>query len=329
MTRNVTVAWLVASALGGSLSACHSLGVSEGTPGAARDAAAPGTPAPANTSQAVQGQPDAGNANQAIQNCAELGQRACSGLDQCAPLLMQAYYGNQATCQNLFSRICETLNAEGTAVDFARCSTALGSCGSFTEHLGVPRWCWVPRGQSAMGGACLQDTDCAEGMCQILKGDVSGACTAPAKAGEYCGPARCAVGLRCRASDGTCVTPLADGAACQSSLDCQTGSLCNTSGVCAPTEVGDPCTDGVQPCNAGRGQWCVAGQCSAKSWADGSHSCLSGGVECAGTDRCAIKQRNALERTGQCVAAADLGAACSAAAPCIEPLSCRAGTCRP
>ncbi len=263
-------------------------------------------------------------------DCAGLAAQACARLDECAPFLTKAYYGDVATCKTQLSAICTGQDTSKTPVDFARCAQSLATCGSFVEALGVPAWCWKPRGPSALGGACMLDTDCKDGLCQRAKGDMAGACGKPASEGDSCAsPTRCALGLRCSPIDSVCGKPVGVGKACAGPIDCQSGLKCTAEHLCASTLAGDTCDEVAAPCNRGAGQICVMGQCLDEVWAGADGSCFKGNEECSGTTRCVVKQTSGLQREANCLATVGLDEACDTTKPCLEPLTCSKGVCRP
>lgn len=264
-----------------------------------------------------------------LQSCSDLASRACARLAECTPWLVGAYYGDRAECEQVFSGACSALETAGKAVSLERCEVSLTNCSSFVEARGVPAWCWKPAGKAALGQSCVIDMDCDAGLCMRGKGDAAGVCGLPSAAGESCGASqRCATGLRCRAPEGDCVAPVARGKSCESPFDCEAGSKCQA-GECAALQVGDACAQGSVPCDIGQGQTCVLDQCVEIALRLGGESCLSGTSECAGRDRCAIKQLKNLDRSASCVRAVSVATACNADTPCIEPLTCRSGACQP
>ena len=271
---------------------------------------------------------DGGSGVAAFTDCAGLAEQACARLDECAPFLTEAHYGDVSTCKTQLSAICSGLDASETPVDFARCAQSLASCGSFVESVGVPAWCWKPRGASAVGEVCIVDTDCKDGLCQRAKGDAAGMCGKPANEGTSCAsPTRCALGLRCSPVDSVCRKPVGVGKSCDGPMDCQSGLKCTAEHVCTRTAVDDPCDEAISLCNRGAGQICVMGQCLAEVWADGS--CFKGNEECRGTTRCVVKQTSGLQREASCLATVGLDEACDSTKPCLEPLTCTKGLCRP
>jgi hypothetical protein len=267
----------------------------------------------------------AGGGGSSIGSCEELAAQACARLAECAPYYVEAYYADQETCRSLFAAICNDL-ASGSGVNFERCSQSLSSCTAIVDQSGVPSWCWQPRGAVPLGGQCSNDTECDEGLCQREKGATAGACAAPGKAGASCEPPlRCAIGLHCSPLDYSCFAPAADGQNCQFSFDCSPGSSCKGE-RCGPSQLGDACDSALLPCAPA--QSCLLDQCAELPNADETHSCAAG-FQCSGTKRCAVQQTGPLDRTGECRDAATEGATCDALTPCLEPLTCRSGKCRP
>jgi len=262
-------------------------------------------------------------------SCAELASGVCRRLEACAPFLLEAYYGKRATCEGLFDAVCSRVAERGQALDLESCGSSLTTCGSFVEARGVPAACFVPRGGVELDDACQTDLDCAAGACQRTKGQDAGVCVVPVKEGASCLAARCGNGLRCAGPEMVCVRPGADGAACASPFECESGWLCSAAGVCAKAQLGDACVEGITPCDSGHGQTCLLDACVELKWADEANSCLKGTVECAGTERCVVRQSRNLERVAECRPGVGSGAACNADNPCLEPLACRGGTCEP
>lgn len=293
-------------------------------------AGSPGEPTPADAGSGSGGSPTQQTYPEQIEieSCAELGERSCERLQACAPFLTQAYYGDETTCVDVLTGICEGLD---TPPVFTRCADSLEGCGTIVQSVGVPAWCWTPPGTASLGGACLRDTDCAQGLCQQGKEDATGSCTEPAGEGEACAdPVDCAVGLRCAAPGYTCVRPVANDAACASPFECEFGSTCDEETLkCARTEVGGQCVNVVFPCNTGLGQYCSFDACQQGTIVNADDSCLKAGTNCGGTERCNIRQVSSFEKVGECRATVRYGEACDAEIPCIEPLSCRDGSCAP
>lgn len=335
--------WLVVVVTG--LAACDSHprkgsasapGKDEGSRAGNADDAAKDEPGPVNAPPSAWGSDElaAAGADRAValgplKSCSELASRACARLGECTPWLVNAYYEDHAQCEQVFSAACSALESAGKPVSLERCGASLTACGNFVEARGVPAWCWKPAGKVALGQSCLIDMDCGAGLCMRSKGDALGVCELPRAAGASCSALqRCASGLRCRAPDGVCIAPATRGKPCESPFDCEAGSKCED-GACAALQAGDACAEGSVPCDIGQGQLCVLDHCVEMTLKVPGESCLSGTSECAGGDRCAVKQLKNLERNASCVRAVGFAVACDTDTPCIEPLTCRRGACQP
>lgn len=257
-----------------------------------------------------------------IDDCADLGVKACAQLEACSPFLLAAYYGDVGICEESFAASCSAYGP-----DLERCGQQIANCTEISEAQGIPASCYRAKGDAMIGGTCVLDSDCAEGLCERAKTDDSGICAEPAGVDQVCGEARrCAIGLRCSAVTYSCVLPTGVGTSCMSPFDCEAGFWCNPDGVCAETNEGDPCAVGISPCSPG--QACLLDECRAVTWAEADDSCTSTLSECEGATRCVVEQVSSLERTSSCLPAVGFGEACDdVETTCVEPLVCRSGTC--
>jgi len=177
-----------------------------------------------------------------------------------------------------------------------------------------------------VGGSCLRDTDCMDGLCQRGKSDETGSCAVPATEGGDCAaPARCELGLRCDVTVATCVRPVGEGKPCQSPFECEAGLSCTAEARCEPSRAGSPCVTGIVPCSPG--QSCVFDECVVSEFAEGD--CKNPSTECEGTERCVVQQLDSFQQIAACEETVRFGAGCDASSPCVEPLSCRGGRCAP
>ena len=155
--------------------------------------------------------------------------------------------------------------------------------------------------------------------------------SASAGAGEPCGlevtgstseVTWCESGLWCKAPSGerqgTCVAPVAAGAACETEDDvCEDGSVCveDTSGIsCTAVTVraaGESC-GGLEVCNPATG-YCSGGECAALGDGTEGSTCLT--FSCQPGLYCDIPQG---ETTGLCAARLDNEEPCQTGRDCVS-----------
>ena len=182
------------------------------------------------------------------------------------------------------------------------------------------------------GTACIEDSDCASGLCDEYTGFCIGSCltahTGCFEAGDCCAGLTC-FGSVCLGADGTpcaangdcvsnfcepytrtCVTCVADGSACAANLECCSGICDAYSGACIATllPTGSPCLAGED---------CATGLCDAYS--STCVTCLPAADACqANSDCCVGICDNYTGVCGPCRADLD---------PCAESADCCGGFC--
>lgn len=166
----------------------------------------------------------------------------------------------------------------------------------------------------AAGGACVQDSDCASGVC------VAGACAAPTCVDGVRNGAETAVDC----GGGACPT-CADNVACAQASDCQSG-VCFLGQCRAPS-----CADGVKngsetatDCGGGTCPTCADGRACQAAADCLSGVCSSGTSTCAAPS-CADGVRNGAETGVDC---GGICPGCGPGGPCALGSDCGSGVCQ-
>jgi hypothetical protein len=272
-------------------------------------------------------------------------QALCSKFDSCSTFYVKVIYGDSSTCSTrLAASLSNAITGNGsglTAASLDACAQAIpgASCDDALGH-NLPAACHSPAGQLANGTACGDSAQCSSGYCNIGIDGICGACAA-ARSGVGASCHRdddCDYGLLCAGASastpqGTCATPGAAGAHCDTTQPCKRTLVCSNGSCAMPGEAGAPCTrSGMQDpfgsCDELAGVYCSpTGTCSKLAYAAAGGSC--GFVNntltvCSGGGTCLPP--NSL--TGTCAATAMDGANCNASsAPCVTPAICRNGVC--
>ena len=192
------------------------------------------------------------------------------------------------------------------------------------------------------GGACDEDSDCADGFhCD----DATGLCTADGGDGDGCSiDADCGDGFHCNEATGLCEADGGDGDGCTVDSDCADGFHCDTGLCVADGGDGDGCTidadcgdgfhcnetTGLCEADGGDGDGCtVDSDC-----ADGFHCDEATGLcveDSGGGDGCTVDSDCAdgyhcNEATGLCEADGGDGDGCTVDSDCATGYHCDTGT---
>ncbi|TNF22460.1 MAG: hypothetical protein EP329_28565 [Deltaproteobacteria bacterium] len=207
--------------------------------------------------------------------------------------------------------------------------------------------CALSSGGAAFGEPCVDDVDCASGLCIAEHDDggastgwVGGVCT------ESCAAGTCASGGACvRLDDVLLCVP-----ACAAATDCGDGLVCNTTAAaCLPDcRLGWACGDGFacaadtgvcalentvaatlgEPCDADSN--CASGVCAAAydadgltGWSDGMCIAPCGSADCGDASECVV-----LDAAAWCVPACDALTACRSGYVCEPELGACLPDCR-
>jgi hypothetical protein len=186
--------------------------------------------------------------------CAAVASAICHEMQMCDPLILDANYGDEPTCETRNALNCNnSLVAPGTGASASSdqaCASAYSSL-SCTDYLNrnTPMACNVQPGSGGKDSPCAFSAQCQSGFCAIQPGVLCGTCApAPPMAGASCLMlTNCGTGLVCAA--GVCVAYAQNGAACNprtapcgAGLSC-VGSTPTTMGKCmtAATTAGAAC----------------------------------------------------------------------------------------
>ena len=277
MKNNVCLALVVlVSACGGSS------GLSE-TPDAAGLASDANDNVGVDVGLPTRGGSDASSAAPGCDQAAAL----CAKINQCAPFLIEAAYGDVATCTDRLTKVCNedaaSTGSGTTQANIQGCKDALttATCNDvFANNLPACTF----HGTLVDGAACGSNSQCASGLCEH-GGQLCGVCAEQGGAGAAC--------------------PSGDNAECQSGLVCSPNKTC-----AAPATAGTACDDNTQPCLAGL--FCTTAKTCALTVAAGA-DCPGGYVNFADGTVCLAKSTAASPQLSTQVATAPVGQTCGLA----------------
>jgi hypothetical protein len=255
----------------------------------------------------------------------------CGRLEACTPFLMQAGYGDGATCVQRMAKGClPALTAKGsqvTPVLMEGCAAAIESqtCDEALDNQ-QPSACDVP-GTLPMWAPCGVSSQCQTGYCNMTSG-LCGSCVPRVGA-----TAKCIVDSDCLATlvchVGTCVGPGIAGAPCGATSPCMRTLTC-IGGKCAPpVAVGGACAAPTD-CDGAHGAFCNPQTkiCAQTEVAANGYPCGLVGtdagtvaVACAGGESCG---RVNAKGQGTCHPTAADGAPCGPDIVCLAPAVCSA-----
>jgi hypothetical protein len=181
----------------------------------------------------VRGTGDAGIASTGCERAGAL----CTKLNECAPFLLAAVYGDLATCASRLTKTCTAASqsdGSGTTPSaLAACETALAGA-SCADVLSNNLPCNF-NGTLLAGAACGDNSQCASGFCNH-PATTCGVCAEKAVEGGPClsgSNDECGAGLVCT-KNATCAKPAASGKTCEeNSHPCLAGTFCTAAGTCA------------------------------------------------------------------------------------------------
>jgi hypothetical protein len=270
----------------------------------------------------------------------------CTKLNECAPFLIQAIYGNVAGCADRITSLCtEQAGSPGsgmTAGNLAACKAALQTATCIDVFSNSLPACSF-RGTLADGSTCGDHSQCASAFCST-GGNLCGICAPKQANGGACpsgGNDECQSGLVC-GSGKTCVAPGVLGGPCDDKTQpCMGGTFCTTAKTCALTvQAGQNCPGGYL--SLADGTYCTGKDVPAAQIATAAVGkecglapgaglpatlCAPGGVA-ACTPLADSINLLGVPTHGQCAALADDGFTCAASALCQAGAQCIAGTCQ-
>jgi hypothetical protein len=275
----------------------------------------------------------------------------CAKLEQCAPFLLEAVYGDAATCADRLTRACTAQSVSPgsgmTESNILACeaSLATATCSDvFANNLPACTF----RGTLADGATCGDNSQCVGGFCSH-SGNLCGVCASKGAAGATCSSGsndECQTGLVCTTGK-ICAQPATVGAACDDTTKpCLTGAFCTAAKTCALTvAAGQDCPGAYM--NFGNGTVCFG-----KGTAASPQTCAQIGTASAGQP-CGLAPGTGLPATlcapgsvaactlvsggiqllgmptkGICVAPIADGYTCAATDICQPGAQCIAGTCQ-
>ena len=278
----------------------------------------------------------------ADQACASVDTALCAKLDSCAQLLVQAQYGDAATCADRLKLQCvPALAAPGssqtpTTLDACAKSVAGVSCADLTANVSTDA-CKVKPGKVDNGKACGVDAQCVSTACIIDYTTGCGVCGARVASGGACGGAGqgpCDYGTKCIGA--VCKKPGVAGDKCTDANDCGYELACKA-GACALSDpAGTPCTPTakaeVDTCDRVKGVYCqpTSKLCAAFKTAKVGETCgydtASGNYTvCVGASYC---KPGANPLLGICRATVADGASCAPGEQCQPPALCLGAVCK-
>ena len=253
-------------------------------------------------------------------------QAYCARLQACAPSVLQAFYGDVATCAVAFSgdvvRGYHGTGVTQTPDQVAACAAAIpqATCADLLSRK-TPAACKPAAGTLADGAACAADVQCQGSRCKVALGQTCGVCGAPGAAGTACGIDNdCGDGLACVANK--CTAYGDEKATCDATHPCRLDLACNAGACGAPNPVGTACT-AADGCNAAMGIVCNPQSKKCDTLASGGPNAPCGFVgghiaQCTSGSLCVAI--NTTTYQGTCSKAAAVGAACdTAAGPTCAP----------
>jgi len=173
------------------------------------------------------------------QACGDFSAAVCGRMAACTPFLLEAVYGDPATCSRRSTLQCKPMLAaagsQAAAAQIEICAQALSleSCDEALDNP-QPSACDIG-GALAEGAPCAAGQQCQTAYCKIPPG---GAC-------------------------GTCVKRVGARYACAADGDCVAGLVCERGACAAPGGLDAPCGGGLPPCS--RALTCLSGACRKPS----------------------------------------------------------------
>jgi hypothetical protein len=282
------------------------------------------------------GVPDSGPpASSWVEACTQLVGPQCAAYAQCRPEIFASQYASTADCVAEHAAQCETQRQapgnSATSDQLVQCAKAVGalSCAGFDAlgdfPLGKQFDACRFTGTLPDGAFCIDDGQCTSGACAMRSWDACGTCVTPSATAACIVSAECPGQQLCRVNH--CVPAGALGDRCDSEDPCR-GSLTCRSGTCqARLAEGAACDKSVQDCAlnlACAKATCVRAQakimgdrCGYES--DGSWFKCGPGLQCIYSSTLGHNE---------CVQAFDAGTACGTfSVECGVGLTCIEGTC--
>jgi hypothetical protein len=270
--------------------------------------------------------------------CTAFGQAECAQMLACTPTdFHEFWFDSVATCVSRMTQRCvDELAAPGTSMTAARlaiCAAAIAAqtCGQY-ETTSAPEC--IPPGSLGNDAGCEFSSQCQSTLCSIGDG-WCGACAARVGVGSACYQrtdlrfSTCQAGLICDGY-GLCITPIADGGACQERENqCAPPLVCLPTGCAPPVALGGRCYEqgdcaGEAYCAFGAG----TGTCKAVTYAAISTACnIAAAPVCPAGSSC-MSPDGGYAVVGTCRPSWPSGHSCVANDDCQPAYKCITGTCQ-
>ena len=263
----------------------------------------------------------------------------CAVVNSCYPAALEHFFGTLDNCASRYAGSdCE---AQGNAPGSTLAPTDLLACAQATaaESCLDYRWRALPecnsRGSLADNSPCTYGHQCQSSFCALASRSWCGTCKLRGKVGDPCAGwlRSCEDGLECGdpGESGTwaCVSPVAQGGACNTDFACNPGFLC-INGTCARAkQVGEACN--ARDCDSEHDALCTGTTdgggriCEQASYGAAGDSCDLGGARHCGNS--GVCNANDSGVGGTCVAALADEAPCDQSTACLYPALCLNGKC--
>lgn len=277
------------------------------------------------------------------QACNDIAMARCARLQACSNgALITTRYGDMNTCVTRIELNCKSsLTAPDTGASPATTEACVAdipseSCTDYIDN-NPSAACQAQKGTRPDGAACAFAGQCANSFCHVAKGAACGTCGSPPAAGAACDTAAdCGYDMACTKA-GTCATFVAANGMCDAGNPCEVGLACvgstmTTMGTCQPqvTTMGtacDPTRKTGPDCERDIGLYCdpTSLTCKPLTFDTGGQPC-GVGEACSGSSLCVMQT----PPNGTCSSVAADGAACddTNGPSCLNPARCVSGTCK-
>jgi hypothetical protein len=271
--------------------------------------------------------------------CGEVVTAICNKTNECNATDIVVAYGSLDACISQVNRNCAQFDqwpgTSWTSDKLLTCAAAVRASSCPLDDTYNSDACKTAPGSLANGSACVDNSQCSGGRCNMtMSGDAGtvvpsiecGVCET--RTSSTCGDAgTCVPPQRCEftsTSGYACVTPAAEGSACGASQSCATGLTCRNM-VCAK-RLGEsaPCA-GFGDCDTSIGLGCIDGTCQMPPHASPGQSCKAPETRCTFGSNCIMTADGGAE----CISPAADNAPCDNfyGPRCIDPARCTNGTC--
>jgi hypothetical protein len=277
--------------------------------------------------------------------CGNLISAYCNKINDCSPSTITDEFGDLATCVSRTSLSCAGFDqlpgTSWTSDKIEGCTAVIStsSCQDLSAGISSDA-CKSGPGSLPNGSACGDNAQCAGGRCNkntasdggfSTQTSFCGKCetTTPSTcgdAGACVSPQRCSYDSVARAS--RCVTPVGEGAACDTGIPCNTGLTCKNA-VCVKRMGKDAPCETSSDCDSTLGLSCIEKTCQPPTHVGPGQACASPSPRCSAGSDCIYSFSSDGGSTSVCVTRAADNAACdeSKGPRCTSPARCLNGVC--